>query len=810
MYLPVVAMAIDDVPWNLSGLELSRQIVPHPTPHLTRVLLENAERTPQTMQSQDNESHLFGQAQARESHPLAPYAWEGTVTKSTNARQAPCGVAKRPIAGGTNRDASSTQVEMLSVPTGNARSVAPVRGLGTVTNAQGVERTITELKIALEHRRNRALTPYHHETWHRLLTKHQLLEKYPFIPRSLQFGFDAGISPINSTFTPDNSPTLYVHTKQYHEIMEREFNSGRYIGPASKDEVEELLGPFQSSPLSLVPKPGKAERYRAVHNFSFPRSPRDNVSSINYSIDANLFPCTWGTFATLCTLIWHLPQGAEASIRDVAEAYRTIPILPAQWPGLVVKLREPNQFAINTNDNFGLTSAGGIHGSVADAGADLFRATGIGPLSKWVDDHIFFRIPRKHLPAYNEKRREWHKLIVKNGGRLQDGSRYWFQGETMPDGRVMEFDEDAGSPFQDFSAASPRSKHDALFTYNDTDINHLSDALGIPWENSKTIPFSQVVPYLGFTWDIQARTVAIPSKKKTKYIDAIENWASCPTHALKDVQELYGKLLHASLVVPVGRAYLTNLEAMLGLFNNSPFVPHHAPRDTAYDLNWWKDILSSPILSRPIPGPSVLVDLQAYSDASSSVGVAITIGNKWRAWRLLPGWKSDNRDIGWAEAVGFELLVRTILMSETPGTHLKVYGDNRGVVEGWWKGRSKNRPTNTVFRRIHKLTVSSSCIIHTRYVPSKINPADDPSRGVYPPTFLLLPALVIPSELTPFITNFDADPLPTELHARQCGAMPTPHPKPVRDCSEPPECWTFGDEPQLWHKELLREAEDKR
>ena len=92
----------------------------------------------------------------------------------------------------------------------------------------------------------------------------------------------------------------------------------------------------------------------------------------------------------LCAIIWHLPEGSQASIHDVAEAYRTIPILLAQWPGLVVKLREPDQFAINTNENFGLTSAGGIHGSVADAGIDLCRAMGLGPLSKWVEDHIFF------------------------------------------------------------------------------------------------------------------------------------------------------------------------------------------------------------------------------------------------------------------------------------------------------------------------------------------------------------------------------------------------------------------------------------
>jgi hypothetical protein len=166
--------------------------------------------------------------------------------------------------------------------------------------------------------------------------------------------------------------------------MDREFSCGRYIGPFSKVEVEELLSPFQSSPLSLVPKPGKTDKYRAVHNFSFPHSPQDNISSINYSIDSNLFPCIWGTFVMLCAIIWHLSEGSQASICDVTEAYCTIPILPAQWPGLIVKLRKPDQFAINTNDNFSLTSAGGIHGSVADAGTDLFHAVGIGPLSKWL------------------------------------------------------------------------------------------------------------------------------------------------------------------------------------------------------------------------------------------------------------------------------------------------------------------------------------------------------------------------------------------------------------------------------------------
>ena len=111
--------------------------------------------------------------------------------------------------------------------------------------------------------------------------------------------------------------------------------------------------------LSLVSKPGKLGSFRAVHNFSYPHIPSP---SINYTIDASLDPCTWGTFATICYTIHNLPPGSQASIWDVAEAYCTIPIVHSQWLGLVVKLREDNSFAINTCNNFGLTSASGIFG----------------------------------------------------------------------------------------------------------------------------------------------------------------------------------------------------------------------------------------------------------------------------------------------------------------------------------------------------------------------------------------------------------------------------------------------------------------
>ena len=696
---------------------------------------------------------FFQLAQFTRAYRPVPYAWPRILTTPESVVPRLFGMDPKPDAKRATREDSSPPAAPLSAATGTTDGAAPPTPTSSDTNAQDVEARIMGLKAVLELRKSKAITPYKVEAWELLLHKCNIHAKYPNLIDSLHKGFDAGIRPIYSTYTPPNSPTLLLHPEAYRDMVTNEFSKGRYIGPCSRQEVELLIGPFQSSPLSWVPKPGKPGKFRAVHNFSFPHNSTPTTSSINHSIDADMFPCTWGTFDTICFTIFNLPPGSQAAIRDVAEAYRTIPVISDQWPGLVVKLLGNDEFAINLCNDFGLTSAGGIYGELGDATLDVYRGQGIGPASRWVDDHIFFRIRNEYRDAYNVNRQRWHATIMQNGGRHQSGSRLWYQGECMPDGFPAEFDEDAASPILDFSHLADRSIHDSLFTYCDADIDRVAGQLGIPWEPSKTISFSSIIPYLGFEWDLSERTVAITENKKTKYRAAIKDWLPHPTHNLEEAQKLYGKLLHACLVLPAGRAYLTGLESLMASFDENPFVPHHAPRHTTEDLSWWFNALSSPRIYRPIPGPTFVVDKGAFSDASSGVGIGIVVGNQWRAWRLIPGWKTDGRDIGWAEAVGFELLASALCATSHPGQFFKVFGDNRGVVEGWWKGRSRNWETNKVFRRIHNIADTHQCTFITRYVASKENPADAPSRGLYPSSTRLLPAICIPEPLRQFITD---------------------------------------------------------
>jgi hypothetical protein len=63
----------------------------------------------------------------------------------------------------------------------------------------------------------------------------------------------------------------------------------------------------------------------------------------------------------------------------MAEAYHIVPLHPSQLPGLVVRTGD-DEFAIDMSFCFGFSASAGAHGEATDAGADIFRSQGIGPI----------------------------------------------------------------------------------------------------------------------------------------------------------------------------------------------------------------------------------------------------------------------------------------------------------------------------------------------------------------------------------------------------------------------------------------------
>ena len=114
-------------------------------------------------------------------------------------------------------------------------------------------------------------------------------------------------------WTTAQTRTIYLMADPYQIISQFLLVLLVLVIGTQSDKLESIIGPFQSSPLSLIPKPAKPDTLRVIHNFSYPYPPA-LYKSINQDINSTLFLCTWGTFSTISFTIWNLPPGSQAFI----------------------------------------------------------------------------------------------------------------------------------------------------------------------------------------------------------------------------------------------------------------------------------------------------------------------------------------------------------------------------------------------------------------------------------------------------------------------------------------------------------------
>ena len=266
--------------------------------------------------------HFFKGAQRHVALLPVSYAWDAMNTTMPNVMPPSSGMGERPAYKGTNMGGSSSSMDYHFVSASRPWQGAQTYPTPLDMSAWGAESWDMVPNNVLRHRRTEPLTLYKPSVWCSQLDRHSLLEKYLNLHHSLTHGFNLGIHSISRTYVPANNPSINKLPAEYEEIVEKEFQKGQYISPFSRKELEAMIGPFQSSPLSLVPKLGKPGKYRVVHDFSHPcQSSTNPNSSINSTISSHDFPCTWGTFSTICLIIYKLLPGSQASIRDVAETY---------------------------------------------------------------------------------------------------------------------------------------------------------------------------------------------------------------------------------------------------------------------------------------------------------------------------------------------------------------------------------------------------------------------------------------------------------------------------------------------------------
>jgi hypothetical protein len=217
-----------------------------------------------------------------------------------------------------------------------------------------------------------------------------LYNKWKHVITGLRDGFDVGIKHIpEHTIIFNNHYSSQLNPKFISDYVASEHAIGCYSEPFLPSDLENIIGPFRTSPIGLVPKPNSS-KFRMIQDLSYPRN-HPFIDSINAGIDSDDFPTSWGTFNTTSELVLSLPIGCQAATFDISAAYRITPVRPDQQNALCISWE--GSIRVDRAVMFGLASSAGVFGCVADMLVDIYTTSGFGPLVKWVDDFFVVRLP---------------------------------------------------------------------------------------------------------------------------------------------------------------------------------------------------------------------------------------------------------------------------------------------------------------------------------------------------------------------------------------------------------------------------------
>jgi len=441
------------------------------------------------------------------------------------------------------------------------------------------------------------------------------------------------------------------------------------------------------------------------------------------------------------------PAGAQAASLDVAAAYRTIPVLPEHKRFLVSGT--PEKLFMDHNMPFGIASAHYNLGAVVDASIDI-----IGARQKELAWEAAESRRLSTIVGEVRKPLAWTNGEAALISRPETVNKVnW---EALGVGPIVKWADDL-VPFRFPDGSIDPDGHPYHYAYNLDDIWSLSGPLGIPWHATKWSDFSFSVVYLGFVWDLPNRTVSLQDLKRSKYLTKVREFLT-PLNTntrieKKLAQSLNGTLSHICFVYPHGRTYLTSISAFVAIFD-SKHKPRWGPTSLKHDLTWWESILSTVGTPRSLVPRGTLRDLDIWGDASTSWGIGIHFGDQWDAWQLLPNWRTEGRDIGWAESIAVELIVRMLDAMNLENAAVLIRSDNEGVIGAYTKGRGRNFQVNHAIRRVEAIGLATNVSYVLSYVESKLNKADPISRGILGPRAKQLPFYIqLPVELSPFLVH---------------------------------------------------------
>lgn len=250
-------------------------------------------------------------------------------------------------------------------------------------------------------------------------------------------------------------------------------------------------------------------------------------------------------------------------------------------------------------------------------------------------------------------------------------------------------------------------------SWTETEFMDLTGYFGVPWSIEKLHPFSSIQRYIGFDWNLERKSVALPKEKLRAMQLLVKEWQHPgASFSAREAASLHGKLVHVSCIFPLIRPFLRSISLFSQNFT-SPRAKLHATSSVQHDLSWIHFLLHQLPNAVPLMNQE-LVDLNWWGDASTSFGIGVVLGKFFAVWKYAPGFQVGPKkafNIGWAEAVAVELGLRLAIQFRLlRASNILVRSDNSGIVTVMNKVKANVRP-------------------RTMYVSSRDNISDALSRG---------------------------------------------------------------------------------
>lgn len=422
-----------------------------------------------------------------------------------------------------------------------------------------------------------AVSPLDPEAWGHYLQDYPDQFYVSQILRGLREGFCIGFDGERSNmYTAPRSRTPEDAQKILAEFLS-ERQAGRMLGPFGSVPAEGIFEKLRLSPTFTTPKPDGSSR--RIDHLSFPHG-----NSVNDHILSENFPVHFATADSVSCTLTSIPQGTLASIRDIKDAYRHVPINPSDWQLLAT---ECGGIWIQTRMGFGGRSFCGIFERLSK-------------LTCW--------IIAKQLDLPDER------LVLDIENILDD---------------FLFFHTSAGDDLVAAEAEVVR-------------IEEILTTLGWPIKHSKSQTCVSNFTYLGIQWDTVSQTCTLPLDKRARYLHDLQQlWikvagARRPWCSLALLRSVVGKLVYCARLLPVGRTRLYWLfRSLKGAERRLRLTTHLSPsRVRAYlgseqlhDLQWWMVVLQEAPLRRCFPHTPPTPDLFTITtDACNAFG----IGGYWQ------------------------------------------------------------------------------------------------------------------------------------------------------------------------------------